>query len=156
MTYIALKPCTFAGQKFKIGDNIPNEVIVPGAVKNLVKMEVIAPAGAMGATMPIPNGPIAVTARTEEGDMPLHLTDIGLQQIFDALTTNVEGAESIIETMTDGDALILLHICDNRKGVKAAAEDRAKALDESEAEEEAQEEQETPEEEETDDSAGEE
>ena len=152
MAYIALKPCTFAGQKFKIGDSIPAEVLLPGAIKNLVKMEKIASTDASGATMPIPNGPIAVTARTEGGDMALNLTDIGLQQIFDALTANVENAENIIETMDDGDALILLHMCDSRKGVKAAAEARAKALEAPEEEEA----QEKAPEEETDDSAGEE
>lgn len=154
MTYIALKPCSFAGQKFKIGDKIPGGCILPGAAKNLVKMEKIALADGAGASMPIPNGPIAVTARAEGGDMALQLTDIGLQQIFDALTANVEGAEKIIETMTDGDALILLHMCDSRKGVKAAAEERAKALEEPEAEEEnpAEEEQEP----EAEESAGEE
>lgn len=153
MAYIALKPCTFAGQKFKIGESIPGDVLLPGAIKNLVKMEIIASTDASGASLSIPNGLVAITARTEEGDMSLNLTNDGLQQIFDALTANVEGAESIIETMTDEDALILLHMCDSRKGVKAAAEARAKALDEPE--EEVQEEQESPEEE-TDDSAGEE
>lgn len=160
MAYIALKPCTFAGQKFKIGDSIPGDVLLPGAIKNLVKMEIIASTDGKVATMPVPNGPIAVTARAEGGNMDLQLTDIGLQQIFDALTANVEGAEKIVETMTDEDALILLHMCDSRKGVKAAAEARAKALEAPEEEEipeeeEAQEEQEIPEEE-TDDSAGEE
>ena len=163
MTYIALNPCKFAGQAFKIGDSIPGGCILPGAAKNLVKMEIIAPAGAVEASMPVSNGPIAVTARAEGGNMELQLTDIGLQQIFDALTTNVDGAKEIIETMTDGDALILLHMCDSRKGVKEAAEERAKALEEPETEEttvEEEEQQEAPAEEEqeseTEESAGEE
>lgn len=155
MTYIALKPCKFAGQAFKIGDTIPGGCILPGAAKNLVKMEIIASAD--GAGVPVSNGPIAITARAEGGDMALQLTDIGLQQIFDALTANVEGAEKIIETMTDEDALILLHMCDSRKGVKTAAEERAKAL-EPEAEEEEQEPlaEEEEQEPDTEESAGEE
>lgn len=156
MSYIALKPCSFAGHTFKIGDTVPGELIHPGAAKNLIKMEKIVPADGVGASMPISNGLIAVTARAEDGDMPLQLTDIGLQQIFDALTTNVEGAEKIVETMTDEDALILLHMCDNRKGVKTAAEERAKALN-AEPEEEAEETAQTEEPEEgSEESAGEE
>lgn len=155
MAYIALKPCTFAGQKFKIGDSIPGDLLLPGAVKNLIKMEKIASTDA--GNVSVGNGSIVVAISTDDGDMSLGLTPAGLQQIFDVFTANVENAENIIETMTDGDALILLHVCDNRKGVKAAAEARAKALEEPEAEEaeEADGEQESPEEE-TDDSAGEE
>ena len=156
MAYIALKPCKFGGQQFKIGNTIPEEVLLPGAIKNLVKMEVIASTDGAPVKGSTSHQAINITIKADEGDLPLEISEIGLQQIFDALTTNVEGAENIIETMTDGDALILLHMCDSRKGVKTAAEDRAKALNESEEEEEAQEEQETPEEEETEDSAGEE
>lgn len=151
MAYIALKPCTFAGQKFKIGDSIPGDVLLPGAAKNLIKMGKIASTDGAGVAMANNQG-IVIAAHTEDGDMPLNLTPGGLQQIFDVLTANVEGAENIIETMADGDALILLHMCDSRKGVKAAAEARAKAL---EAPEEEESQEEAPEEE-TDDSAGEE
>ena len=35
--------------------------------------------------------------------------------------------------MEDGDALILVHIVDSRKAVKAAAEERAKALNSEES-----------------------
>ena len=38
------------------------------------------------------------------------------------------GIVQMVEKMTDGDALILLHLADSRKTIKTAAEDRAKAL----------------------------
>ena len=163
MSYIALKPCTFAGQKFKIGESVPSEYILPGAAKNLVKMQIISPADGVSVAPNIPSAkspnsasPIAVTIHADEGDMPLELTDIGLQQIFDILTTNVEEAEKIIEAMEDGDALILLHVVDGRKGVKTAAEERAKALN-AEPEEEAEETAQTEEPDEgSEESAGEE
>ena len=166
MSYIALKPCTFAGQKFKIGESVPGEYILPGAAKNLVKMQIISPADGVSVAPNIPSAkslnpapPIAVTIHADEGDIPLELTDIGLQQIFDVLTANVEGAEKIIEVMEDGDALILLHVVDGRKGVKTAAEERAKSL-EAEPEEEAEEAEETAQTEEpeegSEESAGEE
>ena len=135
MAYVALKPCCFAGTRFKIGDIVPDEVIHPGAAKNLVKMNVIAAHGT-DAT-PAERAPAHIESKTkivvrvEEGDMPLELTNDGLQAIFDVLGGNVSEAETIIEQMTDGDALILLHISDSRKTIKEAAETRAKALNEA-------------------------
>ena len=34
MAYVALKPCKFAGQIFKIGERVPEEAILPGAASN--------------------------------------------------------------------------------------------------------------------------
>lgn len=131
MSYVALKPCQFAGQKFKIGNEIPQNLILPGAAKNLVKMEVIANAGSVTAGVVTEAAQtISVVVHADEGDLQLELTAAGIQQIFDALTDNVEGAVSVVDTMTDEDALILLHMSDSRKGVKTAAEARAKALTE--------------------------
>ena len=62
---------------------------------------------------------------------PLDVTLEGLQAIFDALTGNVKKAEEVIQTVTNEDALILLHATDNRKSVKELAEERAKALQEA-------------------------
>ena len=71
---------------------------------------------------------MAVVIHAEGGDMSLNLTAKGLQDVVDVLTSTVDEAEPIVEAMTDGDALILLHAADSRKGIKAAAEDRAQAL----------------------------
>ena len=134
MSYIALKPCRFAGQSFKIGNPVPEQVVHPGAVKNLVKMGVISFADAPNTNQDaeMTTGEvITVNVNAEEGVMPLGLTKEGLQAIFDVLTSNVDDAEAIISEMTDGDALILLHISDGRKSIKTAAETRAKDLSET-------------------------
>lgn len=140
MAFIAAKPCKFAGQRFRIGEEIPADAIQPGAAKNLIKMGIIAERKPEGFTAEIntiaaeeieegtrlPDAEIIIHA--EEGDMPLNPTPEGLQAIFDVLTSNVSGAEPIIKEMTDGDALILLHLSDSRKSIKELAETRAKAL----------------------------
>lgn len=140
MAFIAVKPCKFAGQRFRIGEEIPADVIQPGAAKNLIKMGVIAErkdeyptaepdtitAVKIGEEIRMPDVEIIIHA--EEGDMPLNPTTEGLQVIFDVLTSNVSDAEPIIKEMTDGDALILLHLADSRKSIKELAETRAKAL----------------------------
>ena len=132
MAYVALKPCCFAGQRFKIGENIPDGIVHPGNAKNLVKMGVIAEQNGetekVVITETVQQETIIVVIHAEEGDMPLNLTAEGLQSVVDVLTSKPSDAEPIIEQMTDGDALILLHITDNRKTVKAAAEARAQAL----------------------------
>lgn len=130
MAYVALKPCCFAGQRFKIGESVPDELIHPGAVNNLVKMQIIAEQDGTTTkeTDNIQPPAITIDIHAEEGDLPLELTNEGLQAVFDVLTGKTAEAEAVIERMTDGDALILLHISDSRKAVKAAAEARAKAI----------------------------
>lgn len=137
MAYVAIKPCKFAGQSFRIGEVVPAVVIQPGAAKNLVKMGIIAEqdgepiestietAGIKEEAL-LPDAKVVIHA--EEGDMELNLTQEGLQAIFDVLTANVSNAEPIINEMTDEDALILLHVSDSRKSVRELAETRAKAL----------------------------
>ena len=129
MAYTAIKPCRFAGQTYRIGEEVPAEVIQPGAAKNLVKMGIIAESGgAINAapikTVKLPAREVVIRAK----EMDLTPTPKGLQAIFDVLTANVSEAETIIEKMTDNDALILLNISDSRKSVKELTEARAKAL----------------------------
>ena len=137
MTYVALKPCCFAGHRFLIGENVPGDLVHPGAAKNLVKMGVIAEqtdtANAITTAEPAKLDTITVIIRAKEGDIPLDLTADGLQAFVDVITGPTSEAEPVIAQMTDGDALILLHMADSRKAVKAAAEARAKALNTEES-----------------------
>ena len=147
MAYIALKPCRFAGQSFRVGAIVPAEIVQPGASKSLVRMGIIAAEGDVETLTPQEGeATIAITIHANEGDMPLDVTGEGIQSVFDVLTSNAKTAETIIDGMTDGDALILLHVSDSRKSIKELAENRAKALSEAAA---AAESDETPEEDQT-------
>ena len=132
MKLIAKKPCSFSGKKFYIGDEIPAGLVLDPSGQE--KMGVLVRVNAQEHPAPAPEvsepaeQTITVIIRADEGDMPLTLTADGLQSVFDVLTAKVAEAEPIIEEMTDGDALILLHITDSRKSVKEAAETRAKAI----------------------------
>ena len=133
MASIAVKPCRFAGQSFKVGEIIPAEFLQPGASKNLVKMGIIAEEGGelvapSTGTIEAPNTDITVVLHTAEGDMDLNLTPEGLQAVFDTLTGNVSEAEATINEMTDVDALILLDCSDKRKSVGELTKARAEAL----------------------------
>lgn len=122
MKLIAKKPCSFGGKKFYIGDEIPMAAVINP--KDQEKMGVIA----IVDDAPVPGTAMEVVIHAEEGDMPISLTKEGLQSVVDVLSGKTTDAKPVIEQMTDGDALILLHIVDSRKAVKEAAEERAKAL----------------------------
>jgi len=42
MDFIALKPCRFAGQKFKIGETVPGKLVLPEMQKRLLAMGKLA------------------------------------------------------------------------------------------------------------------
>ena len=135
MKLIAKKPCSFGGKKFFIGDEIPAALVIdPKAHEQMGTLAIVAdPVEETAPTM-------EVVIRANEGDMSLNLTQEGLQAVVDVLSGNADDAKPIVDAMTDGDALILLHCVDNRKAVKTAAEERAKALNAPEAETEESEE----------------
>ena len=137
MKLIARKPCSFAGKKFYIGDEVPAKFVLDPQAQE--KLDVLAIVADEAAPAPAPEevrnevDTMTVVIRGKEGDMPLNLTREGLQAVVDVLTVKPADAETIIEKMEDGDALILVHIVDARKAVKAAAEERAKAINTEES-----------------------
>ena len=142
MKLIAKKPCSFGGKKFYIGESIPAEYVInPKDQEKMGVLTIVDGDYAVGGTPAASH--VILNAKTQDGHMALDLTVEGVQEIFDILAGNVEEGEAIVETMTDEEALILLHIIDGRKSIKAAAEARAKALNEVPEEEETSE---TPEE----------
>lgn len=137
MPYVALKPCSFAGNSYRVGEAVPEEVILPGAAKNLITMGVLAthkdtdtpntsPAPAVPATIPIMMHGLEYDGM--KGDVKLDITPEGMQQVFDVLTGSTTDAEPIIDAMTDTQALLLLNLTDKRKTVQAATAARGEAL----------------------------
>ena len=132
MKLIAKKPCNFGGKRFYIGDEIPAEFVLDPKAQE--KMGVLVQVDAQGHPAPVPDqeepeeSTITINVPVEEGNLNLYVTKEGIQDVFSVLTAKTSEAEPIIEKMTDGDALILLHLADSRKTIKTAAEDRAKAL----------------------------
>lgn len=125
MEYVALKPCSLGGRKFRIGETVPEEVIQPGAEKNLIGMQIIAAKEGADSTA----APEAITIKID-GDLELKIKGEGLQSVVDVLVGTADDAEATIKEMTDADALILLDYIDKRKTVKELAKERALALGE--------------------------
>ena len=140
MILIAKKPCSFGGKQFFIGDEIPaSYVLDPKAqeamgVLTIVKSDAVS--GDTGATatcvkpIVLADPQMTICVHVDGNEMELEPTDNGLQDIFNVLIGRADDAEAIINEMDDEDALILLHLADGRKTVKALAEARAKALQE--------------------------
>ena len=119
MKLIAKKPCSFGGKKFFIGDTIPTEHVINPKEFEKQGVLVIVEDGA--------EPKCEYVIHTEAGD--LHIDPEVMQSVFDVLIGKAEDVNKIIDTITDGDALILLHQAEQRKGVKSAIEARAKNLE---------------------------
>lgn len=125
MKLIAQKPCSFGGRKFYIDDEIPVEYVLDPKLQQKQGVLKIVPDSEVEE---IKEKPIALFIREQEGDLEVQLSSEGLQAVFDVLNANVETGTAIIEQMTDRQALLMLNVTDSRKGIKDAAEARAKAL----------------------------
>lgn len=134
MKLIAKKPCSFGGKRFYIGNEIPVELVLsPHEQEKLGILAIVNDAAAPDGVEPTAGdcNVMTVVIHAEEGDLPLDITQEGLQAVLDVLTSNAEDAEPIVKQMTDGDALIFLDIADSRKTIKNAAKARAQALNET-------------------------
>jgi len=131
MKLIAKRPCSFGGKQFFIGDEIPAELVIDPKCQE--KRGVLVCADAQGQPSPDKSAKQTVTIKVpvDEGELELEVTESGIQHVFSVLTAKANEAEPIINQMEEGDALILLHMADSRKAIKAAAEARAKAISEA-------------------------
>lgn len=138
MKLIAKKPCSFEGQKFFIGDEIPSELVANPKAQE--KMGVLAIAGD-GSTLPtrvfqehIGEAKFEILIHAEEGDLPLQVTNAELSVFTDILQIPVAKAEDkqkiseMIQKIESEDLLIMLDALDGRKHVKEEAQARAQAL----------------------------
>ena len=136
MKLIAKKPCSFGGKQFYIGDEIPAELVVnPNVQEKRGILSIVTDGGEENPPQPIviSDPTLTICVHVNDQDMELEPTDDGIQDIFNVLIGTAQSAEAIIREMTDEDALILLHMADSRKGVKAAAEARANELNQERA-----------------------
>lgn len=131
MKLIAKKPCSFAGKKFYIDDEIPVECVAdPRAQEKRGVLVVLTNDDVL--EVPVKEvyveKPVAIVLHTENGDVVINPTPQGLQTVFDVLTSNVDNAEPIVKQMTEDDALRLVFAADSRKSIQGAAKARAQEL----------------------------
>lgn len=133
---IAKKPCSFGGERFFIGDEIPVDLVHDPKTQEqygtlvILEGDAVTPAPTIAPV--VVSDPVLTICVSVDGEaMELEPTDDGLQDIFNALIGDADTAIDIAKKMTDNDALILLHLAERRTTVQKAAKARAKALEEA-------------------------
>lgn len=133
MKLIAKKPCSFGGERFYIGDEIPLKLVQNPKTQErygtlaIVEGDAVTPAPTVTPVV-VSDPVLTIGVRVGDEEMDLEPTDDGLQDIFTALISDADGAIATINKMTDNDALILLHLADRRTTVQKAAKARAEKL----------------------------
>lgn len=140
MRLVALKPCTFGGKKFKIGEEVPAELVANPklqAKRNVLSIsdgEVIPVEELQEYTAEVGQVKFCINIHTKEGELPVEATNEELQLVFDVLQENTDDAKKTISEIKSENALILLDVVDSRKTVKTAIKERVDALFSEDAE----------------------
>ena len=113
MDYIALRPCTFAGQRYRIGETVPGSAVMDG--KRQVALGTLAAhrEADAGAT------DIAIII----GGAQISLTPDELQTVFDILQATAGDAAAAIQEENRENVRQVIAACDRRRAVRAALKD---------------------------------
>lgn len=131
--YIALKDINLSGHKYIIGDDIPEEAVVPNRAAALIRNGYIA-------SHDDKNGDDNADTDNTKG-IPVHLKKSGediflhpdeAEAVFIILQENAEDAATILVEQDSRNVLEVIRELDSRKGVRAAAEASLKELDKKE------------------------
>ena len=137
--YKALKPCTLAGRKFIIGDEIPADLVLnpQKLIKNRMIVEVaenlVSETQEENAVLEVEKEALIVPIYEKDEVINLSLSAEQIVEVVTILQHTVDEAEKTIKDITSEDELIVIHKLDPRKGVKEAAENRANELEEAKA-----------------------
>ena len=135
MKLIAKKPCSFGGERFYIGDEIPVNLVQEPKTQEkygvlaILEGDAVTPAPTV-APIVVSDPVLNICVRVGDEDMNLEPTDDGLQDIFSVLIGDADAAIDTINKMVDNDALILIHLAERRTTIKKAAKARAEKLQE--------------------------
>lgn len=133
MRLIAKKPCSFNGQTFYIGDEIPSEFVINPKAQE--KLGVIAIAAGEGdPSEPIATGAFvgqvefAIPVNQRDGKMILRCNEEQICKAAEVMQMTAGEAKETIKEIEDEKVLILLNACDSRKAIKEATEAAATKL----------------------------
>lgn len=155
MRLIAKKPCSFGGQRFFIGEEIPVNLVVnpekqeslgilaiakdedervsavmAGTFSQAQVDEMIAAAVSELKEIGDYDGVITISVNGEvDGEMlAVPVTAEEIQQVFSVMQLNAEEGAKAISDVKSENVLILLHAADSRKTIKDAAKKQADNL----------------------------
>lgn len=138
MRLVANKPCTFGGKKFKIGEEVPAELVANPKVQAKRGVLTISDGEIIPVDIPVEElqectaevGQVkfCINIHAKEGELPVEATNEELQLVFDVLQENADDAKKTISEIESENVLILLDVVDSRKTVKTAIKERVDAL----------------------------
>lgn len=145
--YTCIKPCTFGGVAYMVGDAIPSEAVLPSRERALIKQGFIAPAaeteslleenkslmakvvalekGAARAAN-LPPEPaneqksIVIPITAKGGVLELEMTPEDIIKVVATMQLNAEEAAKAVGEIEKEELLILIDALDTRKTVKTA------------------------------------
>lgn len=153
--YTCIKPCTFGGVVYQVGDAIPSEAVFPSRERALIKQGFIAPAvdtqellkenktlkakvealektAARASESPRirTNEPesIVIPITAKGGVLELEVTPNDIKKAVATMQLNAEEAAKAVGEIETEEALILIDALDSRKTVKTAIEERIKEI----------------------------
>lgn len=142
MKLFANKPCSFGGQKFKIGAEIPAKLVANPKAQEKMGVLSISDDEAISldeCTAKVGIVKFAVPVHAEEGDLILEVSNEELTVFTDILQIGVSKTEDkqkiseMIQNIESVDLLIMLDALDGRKHVKEEAQARASVITEAQA-----------------------
>lgn len=151
---IAQKPCSFGGERFYIGEVIPDGLVAnPKAQEKMGTLSIVhSGEGEVteGMSRIINQGVevlFEIPILQKDGELKIMLPEEEIAKIFGIMQMTVREAEAAIEDISDEAVLIVLNACDSRKAVKSATEAATIKLNQTGMEESAEEQLTDPEEE---------
>lgn len=153
--YTCIKPCTFGGVAYNVGDAIPSEAVLPSRERVLIKQGFIAPAvetqslleenktlkakvdalekgAARAAELPPERAKeqkgIVIPITAKGGVLELVATPDDIVKAVATMQLNAEEAAKAVGEIDTEEALILIDALDQRKTVKTAIAERIKEI----------------------------
>lgn len=132
MKLIAKKPCSFGGEKFFIGEEVPEELVANPAAQE--KLGVIAISNAEGKA-PVENSIQITVKNSSDGERitVIPATPEEIQRVFFVMQQSADEAVKAISEIQSDNVLMLIHAADSRKTVKNAAKEQADKLSSTES-----------------------
>lgn len=126
--FIALKPCTIAGEKYLIDDEVDISKLSDEEVAFLCKKHFIIETKEGAGNAPDAPAMLDVPVINEDETLSVAMTGEKLCEVIGLLQKTADAAIEAIKDITDDGQLVLLHRLDSRKTVRAAAKERHEAL----------------------------
>ena len=126
--FTALKPCTIAGKKYIIDDEVDVSKLSNEEIAFLCKRKFIIEGKADGAI--VSDAPVMLDVPVINKDETLSVAMTGEQlcEVIGLIQKTADEAIEAIKGITDDGQLVLIHRLDSRKTVQAAAKERHEAL----------------------------